>query len=142
VALTARQQRFVEEYALDRNAARAARKAGYSERSAKVTACRLLTNANLQAALEAKEAELAARMDLSRERVIGELMGTVEAAKSQGQAGTVIRGWVEVAKIAGLYAPERLKVELDSESERLRAKFEGMTDEELLALAEGRRQGQ
>jgi phage terminase small subunit len=55
--LTAKQKRFVQEYALDPNAAAAARRAGYSPNGAKVTGCRLLTNPNLKAALAAKQAE-------------------------------------------------------------------------------------
>ncbi len=41
-SLTPRQQRFVEEYLAVLNGAEAARRAGYSPRSAKVRACRLM----------------------------------------------------------------------------------------------------
>ena len=47
----AKQTRFVREYAVDCNGAAAAVRAGYSPRSAKVTASRLLTKANVQRAL-------------------------------------------------------------------------------------------
>ena len=43
-AVRAKQSRFVREYAVDCNGAAAAVRAGYSPRSAKVTASRLLTN--------------------------------------------------------------------------------------------------
>lgn len=136
--LTPRQHKFVEAYALDRNAARAARSAGYSANGAKVTACRLLTNPNLLTAIQAKEAEIAQKLNLSKERVIAELKAAVEEARRQGKPGDMIRGWVEIAKIAGLYEPERVRVVLGAEGERLRAKLEGMTDEELMAIAEGK----
>lgn len=137
--LTPRQQQFVEAYALDRNAARAARSAGYSDHKATswVTACRLLRNAKVQAAIATKEAELARKMNLSKERVIAELRAAVEEARRQGRPGEMIRGWVEIAKVAGLYEPEKLRVVLGAEGERLRSKFEGMTDEELMAIAQG-----
>jgi len=135
--LTARQQKFVEAYALDRNAARAARKAGYSANGAKVTACRLLTNPNLQAALAAKEAELAVRLEIDRETVVGGILQSISAAVGQGNPGQAIRGWVEVARILGLDKPEAARRVLSAEDARLRAKFEGMTDEELMAIASG-----
>lgn len=136
--LTARQHKFVEAYALDRNAARAARSAGYSANGAKVTACRLLTNPNLRAALAAREAELAVRLEIDREAVIGGILESIATARSQGNPGQAIRGWVEIAKITGLDKPEAKSRVLSAEGDRLRAKFEGMTDEELMAIAEGR----
>jgi hypothetical protein len=136
--LTPRQQKFVEAYALDRNAARAARKAGYSPNGAKVTACRLLTNPNLQAALAAKEAELATRLEIDREAVIGGILQSISTAMGQGNPGQAIRGWVEVARILGLDKPETARRVLSAEGDRLRAKFEALSDEELMAIAEGR----
>lgn len=49
--LSARQQRFVEEYLLDPIATQAAIRAGYSERTAGVQGCRLLNNANVSRAI-------------------------------------------------------------------------------------------
>lgn len=46
--LRPRQHRFVAEYMLDLNATQAALRAGYSPRSARVTASRMLTKANIQ----------------------------------------------------------------------------------------------
>ena len=43
-----KQLRFVDEYMKDRNGTQAAIRAGYSLKSAKVTACRVLTNANVK----------------------------------------------------------------------------------------------
>ena len=45
--IRSKQSRFVREYAVDCNGAAAAVRAGYSPRSAKVTASRLLTKANV-----------------------------------------------------------------------------------------------
>jgi phage terminase small subunit len=44
--LPPKRQRFVDEYLVDHNGAQAAARAGYSPVSAKVTASRLLTDAN------------------------------------------------------------------------------------------------
>ena len=49
--LTPKQSAFVDEYIVCRNGAEAARHAGYGVVSARVTASRLLTKANIKAAL-------------------------------------------------------------------------------------------
>ncbi len=46
--LTAKQERFCQEYVIDLNATQAAIRAGYSEKTAKEQGSRLLTNVNLQ----------------------------------------------------------------------------------------------
>jgi phage terminase small subunit len=50
--LRARERRFVEEYLACLNGAKAATQAGYSAKTARVTASKLLTKANIAAALE------------------------------------------------------------------------------------------
>jgi len=52
MAITAQQERFIEEYIKCRKGAEAARRSGYSEHTAKVQASRLLTNANLLKEIE------------------------------------------------------------------------------------------
>lgn len=54
-AMTPKQALFVEEYALDHNAARSARASGYAERSARITGSQLLTNPNVSRAIQALE---------------------------------------------------------------------------------------
>ena len=66
--LSSKQRRFVQEYMVDHNASRAARQAGYGEKSAKVTGCRLLTNANVAEAIRAEEKATALRLELRRDR--------------------------------------------------------------------------
>lgn len=56
--LTPKQQRFVEEYLVDFNATQAAIRAGYSERSARMQASRMLTKANVQDVIASRKAEL------------------------------------------------------------------------------------
>lgn len=52
-ALTPKQREFVRQYMVDLNGAAAAVRAGYAERSARQQAHRLLTNADVRAAIEA-----------------------------------------------------------------------------------------
>lgn len=50
--LSPKRQRFVDEYVIDFNGTQAAIRAGYSPRTAKEQAARLLTNANVKAAVD------------------------------------------------------------------------------------------
>lgn len=68
-----RRTRFIKEYILDHNATQAAIRAGYSEKSAKVTGSRLLTDANVRAAIEKKQSKIDAKLDVTVERVTLEL---------------------------------------------------------------------
>lgn len=56
--LNPRQQRFVEEYAKDCNAAQAAIRAGYSEKTARSIGARLLTNVNVATAVDKAKIEV------------------------------------------------------------------------------------
>lgn len=71
--LTRRQAAFVDEYLVDMNGAQAAIRAGYAARSARVTAARLLTNANIAAAVQQRCAERSERTGLTAARVLEEL---------------------------------------------------------------------
>jgi phage terminase small subunit len=63
----------VDEYAVDCNAAAAARRAGYSAKTAKQTGARLLTNVDLARAIADAETARAVRLDVTKDRVLQEL---------------------------------------------------------------------
>ena len=71
--LTDRQRRFVEEYLVDCNAAAAAARAGYSEKSAAVTGPRLRGLPHVRRAVEAAMAERSRRLGITQDRVVLEL---------------------------------------------------------------------
>lgn len=74
-AMTPKQARFAEEYILDHNGAAAAVRAGYAPGpGVAVTASRLLRKANVQAALQAQEALVAADLAMTHQRVVAELL--------------------------------------------------------------------
>lgn len=70
--LPPKRQRFVDEYLVDHNGAQAAARAGYSPTSAKVTASRLLTDANVCAAIQARQQEAARSAGVTLQRIIEE----------------------------------------------------------------------
>lgn len=73
VALTARQSRFVDEYLLEPNATQAAIRAGYSEKTAKSQAQRLLTNVGVANAIAKRQQERAFRTNINADYVLHRL---------------------------------------------------------------------
>ncbi|GIQ63615.1 terminase small subunit [Paenibacillus cisolokensis] len=71
--LTAKQQRFADEYLIDLNATQAAIRAGYSPKSAEVQGSRLLSNAKVRAYIGERMAEHSRRTGVNQERIIREL---------------------------------------------------------------------
>jgi len=71
--LTPKQRRFVEEYLIDLNATQAAIRAGYSEKSAKVTASRLLANVSIAAVVAEAQDERSERTKITADGVLEEL---------------------------------------------------------------------
>jgi len=71
--LTAKQQRFVQEYLVDYNATRAAIQAGYSAKYAGQNADKLLKNTNVAAELRRLGQKTAEKLDISREWLMQEL---------------------------------------------------------------------
>jgi phage terminase small subunit len=135
--LTARQLKFISAYSVKPCAASAARAAGYSPKGAKVAGCRLLTNVNLQAVLAAQRAKFQNQLAIDKCRVVSELQSSIAVAKEKLDAGSMIRAWCEIAKMLGLYAPEKVEVAVSAESDALRAKYEAMSDDELMAIIAG-----
>lgn len=71
--LDPRHQRFVDEYLIDLNGTQAYTRAyGCSEKAGRTNAARLLTNAGIQDAIAAGRAKTAAKLGLTRERVLAE----------------------------------------------------------------------
>ena len=99
----AKQTRFVREYAVDCNGAAAAVRAGYSPRSAKVTASRLLTKANVQRALRQIQQADAERLALSREAVIDQLQDAIDFARVKQDPMAMILGLRELGRMMGYY---------------------------------------
>jgi phage terminase small subunit len=71
--LSEKRLRFVEEYLVDLNATQAAIRAGYSASGAKVTASRLLTDANIASAISDLRSKLSRKLELTAENVLSEL---------------------------------------------------------------------
>lgn len=71
--LTDKQKRFVDEYQVDLNATAAAKRAGYSEKTAYSMGQRLLKKVEIQAAIQKRQAKLRGKLEITQERVLEEL---------------------------------------------------------------------
>ena len=70
-SLTIKQRLFVDEYIIDFNGYQAAIRAEYSEKTAAAQASRLLTNVNIQAAIDEVIAKRTKRMHITQDHVLG-----------------------------------------------------------------------
>ena len=131
-AITEKQEAFVE-----------GKLRGLSDVEAKVQAGLSATAATqnvaaVRAQLEAARRWLTSTTQITRLDVIEGVIDGIEMARMQGDAGNVIKGWTEVAKILGHYAPEVKKIELTMEQGRMRSKLEALSDDELFRISQGR----
>ena len=72
-ALNHRQWAYVQEFFVDRNGTKAAERAGYSAKSAGSMAAQLMANPKIQAAIEAEQEKLYAKLEATRHQVMDEL---------------------------------------------------------------------
>lgn len=73
MALTAKQQRFVDEYLIDLNATQAAIRAGYSQKTARSISNENLTKPDIQAAIEKGMKDRSGRVEITQDMVLKEL---------------------------------------------------------------------
>jgi hypothetical protein len=99
MTLSKREALFVREFLIDLNAAAAARRAGYSAKSARSQASRMLTKRNIQQEVAKAHSERLERLDLSADALLQEL-GRVGYTDVDGV--TRIRDFAKVAALRAL----------------------------------------
>ncbi len=123
--LTPRQAAFVREYLVDLSATSAAARAGYSAKTAHSSGPRLLANVGVAAAIAAAQAKRAAKVEITAEKVLGELAGIGFAEGSEPEPGAVrVRALELVGKHLGMFT-EKLDLTVtaltpDQKAERVR----------------------
>jgi phage terminase small subunit len=95
--LTPKQARFVDEYLVDLNATAAARRAGYSEKTAEVQGPRLLGNVRVAAAIQAALQTRSKRTEVTQDYVVANLREVVERCM---QRAPVLAGGEQVVTAA------------------------------------------
>ena len=136
-----KQTRFVQEYLKDTNATQAAIRAGYSANGAKVQGSRLLTNANVQAAVLKGRARTAEKAEVTLDWLIEEFKENHRLAREGNPAvdrygkptGSVMRQIaasnkaVEAIAILTGFWVNKSKVGVDSDLEKLMERIDGKT---------------
>lgn len=134
-SITPKQERFCQEYIVDYNGAQAAVRAGYAANSARKTASRLLTNADILARVRELQREQTARLALTQDYVLQQLVdtyrccrepepvmvydadagGMVESGKYQFDSKGALRALELIGKHLGMYQDKlKLDAKLDA----------------------------
>lgn len=101
--LTQRQAKFVHCYVKHGVGAKAAREAGYAPRSAKVTASRLLTKANVQAEIATERRRFELSLGTDRKALTRELADALDQARLQANPTQMIAAAREIGRVCGYY---------------------------------------
>lgn len=112
----------------------ALRAAGYHPSNA----TNVMRKEEVQSILAEARAEVEDLTTIKRLDVLNIFMEAIDMARTLADPGQMINGADKVAKMMGYYAPETHRIELTADQNVLQAKFQQMTDEELLSIAAGR----
>ena len=133
-ALTQTQRDFAENLARGMTARAAAIRAGFLD--ANDAATRLAKDPRVRALVAVEAAKFEKKNDLTRERVYQGFLEAIDIGRTISDPHAMIKGWEQIAKMAGYYAPDVKKIEVSIAAKRLTGQFERMTDEDLLKIAE------
>ena len=134
--LTEKQRLFVHYLVHDRlNQTAAARQAGFSQPG--TAANTLMKNPKVLSAIAEERLEYAKASGMTKQKVIEGFVEAIDMARIKADPVAMIAGWREIGKMCGFYEATKTKVELSVQGQVLIQRLNTMTDEELLALAEG-----
>ena len=91
--LSVKRRKFAQEYIVDLNGLQAAIRAGYSKRSASVTATRLLADANVQAEIQRAMDIRAKRTSITADYVIKSISEVSDEARTAGEFSAALKGY-------------------------------------------------
>ena len=101
--MTPKQEEFVRQYLIDRNATQAAIRAGYSEKTAHVQGPRLLANVSVAAAIRKATEKHSERVELKADDVIRGLLQEAKAGDPDQPHPARIRAWELLGKHIGMF---------------------------------------
>jgi phage terminase small subunit len=87
--LTAKQEKFCQEYIIDLNATNAAIRAGYSVKAAHVTSSRLLRNAKVMHIIAKKRQVIAEKTEINAENILNSLIQIREKCQEEDDRGKI-----------------------------------------------------
>src|SRR6478752_1238715 len=134
--LTERQLQFCKFFVEERmTQTAAARAAGFAQ--AATAAYELMKSPKIQRQIDQLQAEYRAASLVSKRDVIEGFKEGINMAKLKGEGLTVIAGWREIGKMCGLYEASKTKIEVSVGGKVLLERMNGLSDEELIRMAEG-----
>ena len=128
--LNPKAEEYIDARLAGKTAAESAEYAGYSPRT------NVENTPAVRDGLSRAQAELAANYGLTRGDIIVGMQDAIRIAKIANDPQSMIKGFSEIAKILGFYAPEEKRVNLTMSQERMQRGLENMSDEALLKMAE------
>lgn len=132
--LNARQQRFVDEYLIHGNGAKAAANAGYAKEWAQQTATRLRSNALVRAKIEAAQAKRAVEVGITQQDVLRMLLETYTAASRANQYQAAVKAGELLGRHLAMFTDKvRLEPGRELSDEDLVAELAG-SDKELAVM--------
>lgn len=132
--LTAKQARFIDEYLVDANGTQAAIRAGYGAAGARVAAHRLLTNVAISSAIEARRQADSARLAITRQNVLQQLMDAFGLAREMGQPAAMVAAARELGRLMGFYAPGKVESIVSRANAFEKEYVQRLTDDELMSM--------
>ena len=124
-------RRFCELVATEMEPKAAAKALGYSGQYA----TQLMRNELVQEYLHELYMEIRRRTTYTRDKAVEMAFETFEIAKIQADAAGMSRALQELNKIHGYYEPEKLKIELSANAQRVMDTMEQLDDAKLLEMA-------
>lgn len=132
--LTEQQRMFVDQIIKGSSPVVAARVAGYNHPDRQGYEIVKGKKVSQAIAYLHKQHEKAADMD--RRKVMDGFKEAIDMARLQADAGNMISGWREIAKLCGYYAPETKKIDINISAKRVIDKLETLSDSDLLDMIE------
>jgi phage terminase small subunit len=132
--LSERQVLFARHVASGKEYTQSARLAGYPHPNIKYAA--LLKQEKIQNLIKYYQEEHRREASMTRKKVMDGFLESIDLARMSGEAGVMVAGWREIAKMCGYYAPEKKQIDVNITAKRMVDRLETMSDAELAELIE------
>lgn len=132
--VNARQRKYAELRAEGMPVAAASRAAGFKGTGSMKN--QLETDNRIQELIAKTKAQVAEDLKMTRKQVLEGFLEAIDIGRTMQDPHAMVKGWTEIGKMCGYYAPEVKNIHMSISAKRLVDKFETMSDEELLRLAE------
>jgi phage terminase small subunit len=132
--VAAKQKVFADAILEGHNPSVAARAAGYHPSNAG----NVMRQEEIQELLAEGRRQLTDVTQMRRLDVMNIFIEAIDMARTLADPSQMINGADKVAKMMGYYAPETLKLEVETNSKAFSSKFRAMSDEELFQIAAGK----